>query len=81
MKSVKQDAPSLEQQRQEQVFVAEVGRKPRPRGMYRGETDLHIAARLNLPVLTRSLLTQGANDKRQKRRGLDAAARGGDGGC
>ena len=49
-----------EQQRQEQAFVAYVGRKPHPRGMYRGQTDLHIAVSLNLPVLTRSLITQGA---------------------
>ena len=48
-------------ERQEQAFVAEVGRKPHPRGTYEGATDLHIAARLNLPVLTRSLLTQGAD--------------------
>ena len=50
-----------EQQRQEQAFVAEVGRKPDPKGKYEGATDLHIAARLNLPVLTQSLLTQGAD--------------------
>ena len=49
-----------EPQRQEQAFVAEVGRKPHPRGRYRGETDLYIAASLNLPVLTRSLIAQGA---------------------
>ena len=49
-----------EQQRQEQAFVAKVGRKPHPRGRYRGETDLYIAASLNLPVLTRSLIAQGA---------------------
>ena len=49
-----------EPQRQEQAFVAEVGRKPHPRGRYRGETDLYIAASLNLPVLIRSLIAQGA---------------------
>ncbi len=49
-----------EQQRQEQAFVAEVGRKPDPKGKYEGATDLHLAARLNLPVLTQSLLEQGA---------------------
>ena len=49
-----------EPQRQEQAFVAEVGRKPHPRGRYRGETDLYIATSLNLPVLTRSLIAQGA---------------------
>ena len=76
---VEQDAPPLEQphdpdpvlnddelQRQEQTFVAEVGRKPHPhitalKGKHGGETDLHVAARLNLPVLARSLLTQGAD--------------------
>ncbi len=71
---VEQDAPPLEQphdpdpvfnddelQRQEQAFFAEVGRQPHPKGKYGGETDLHVAARLNLPVLARSLLTQGAD--------------------
>ena len=43
-----------EQQRQKQAFVEEVGRRP-------GETDLHVAARLNLPGLTQSLLKQGAD--------------------
>ena len=51
---------ALEKQRQEQAFVAAVGRKPDPKGKDEGATDLHLAARLNLPVLTRSLLTQGA---------------------
>ncbi len=49
-----------EQQRQEQAFVAEVGRMPGPKGKYEGATDLHLAAKLNLPVLTQSLLEQGA---------------------
>ena len=70
---VEQDAPPLEQppapdpllnydelQHQEQAFFAEVGRKPHPKGRYGGETDLHITARLNLPVLAR-LLIQGAD--------------------
>ena len=57
----RQEQAALEQQRQEQVFVAEVGRMPHPRGMNKGETDLHIAARLNLTVLTISLLNQGAD--------------------
>ena len=48
-----------EQQRQEEVFVAEVGRMPHPKGENKGEPDLHIAVRLNLPVLTISLLNQG----------------------
>ena len=39
---------ALEQQRQEQAFVEEVGRVPDPQE----KTDLHVAARLNLPVLT-----------------------------
>ncbi len=47
-------------ERQEQAFVAEVGRKPDPRGIYEGATDLFVAVSLNLPVLVRSLLTQGA---------------------
>ncbi len=51
----------LEKQRQEQAFVAEVGRPPHPRGMNNGDTDLHVAARLNLPLLTASLLEQGAD--------------------
>ena len=42
-------------------FVAEMGREPSHWGRTHGATDLHIAARLNLPVLTRSLLTQGAD--------------------
>ena len=46
----------LEKQRQEQVFVSEKGRMPSPNG-----TDLIIAVRLNLPVLTMSLLIQGAD--------------------
>ena len=71
---VEQDAPPLEQphdpdpvfnddelQRQEQAFFAEVGRKPHPKKKYGGETHLHVAARLDLPVLARSLLTQGAD--------------------
>ena len=57
----RREQAALEQQRQEQVFVAEVGRMPHPRGMNKGETDLHIVARLNLPVLTISLLNQGAD--------------------
>ena len=42
-------------------FVAEMGREPSHWGRTHGATDLHIAARLNLPVLTSSLLTQGAD--------------------
>ena len=52
----RREQAALEKQRQEQAFVAEVGRKPHPRGMYKDATDLHIAAILNLPVLTRSLI-------------------------
>ena len=56
----RQEQAALEKQRQEEVFVAEVGRMPHPRGMNKGLTDLHMAAELNLPVLTTSLLKQGA---------------------
>ena len=79
---VEQDAPPLEQphdpdpvlnddelQHQEQAFFAEVGHKPHPKGKLGHETDLHIAARLNLSVLTRSLLTQGAEVNIQDNRG------------
>ena len=45
-----------------QVFVTVVGREPSPIGTNdRGETDLHIAAAWNLPVLIISLLNQGAD--------------------
>ena len=57
----RQEQAALEKQRQEQVFVTKVGRMPHPRGMNKGKTDLHIAAELNLPVLTISLLDQGAD--------------------
>ena len=56
-----QEQAELEKQRQEQTFVTEVGRMPDPKGLNKGETDLHIVARLNLPVLTISLLNQGAD--------------------
>ena len=52
---------ALERQSQEQAFIAEVGRPPHPGGMNNGDTDLHTAARLNLPLLTVSLLEQGAD--------------------
>ena len=51
----------LERQRQEQEFVQEVGRRPTPGGMNKGDTDLHIAARLNLPLVAASLFLQGAD--------------------
>ena len=57
----RREQAALEKQRQEQAFVAEVGRKPDPKGKDEGATDLHLAARLNLPVLTQSLLEQGAD--------------------
>ncbi len=57
----RQEQAASEKQKQEQAFVAEVGRMPAPKGMNKGETDLHIAARLNLPVITISLLNQGAD--------------------
>ena len=45
-----------------QVFVTTVGHEPSPIGTNdRGETDLHIAAAWNLPVLIISLLDQGAD--------------------
>ncbi len=79
---VEQDAPPLERphdpdpvfnddelQHQEQAFFAEVGRKPHPKGKLGHETDLHIVARLNLPVLTRSLLNNGAEVNTQDNRG------------
>ena len=56
----RREQAALEKQRQEQAFVAEVGRMPHPGGMNKGQTDLHIAARRNLPVLALSLLNQGA---------------------
>ena len=52
---------ALERQRQEQVFVANVGREPSPDAVDdRGMTDLHHAAKLNLPALTIYLLGAGA---------------------
>ena len=61
LKKQQQEQAELEKQQQEQTFVAEVGRMPEPQGLNKGETDLHIAARLNLPVITISLLNQGAD--------------------
>ena len=52
---------ALERRNQEQAFIAEVGRPPHPGGMNNGDTDLHTAARLNLPLLTVSLLEGGAD--------------------
>ena len=61
-KQRQEEQAALEKQRQEEVFVAEVGRKPFPDGVNdKGRTDLHYAAELNLPVLTISLLKQGAD--------------------
>ena len=62
----RQEQVALESQRQEQVerqrFAADVGREPSPfRVNNMGETDLHIAASLNLPLLTLSLLKQNAD--------------------
>ena len=57
----RQDQAALEKQRQKEAFVAVVGRPPHPGGMNKGDTDLHVAARLNLPLLTVSLLEQGAD--------------------
>ena len=75
----RREQAALEKQRQEQeqAFVAAVGRMPHPGGMNKGETDLHTAARLNLPVLALSLLNQGGQRRRQGQQRLDAAAPGG----
>ena len=55
-------AEDPEKQRQEQAFVAAVGHSPSPGKINdAGKTDLHIVAQLNLPMLARSLLQQGAN--------------------
>ena len=64
--SQRQKQAALKRQRQEQVekqrFAADVGREPSPfRVNNMGNTDLHIAASLNLPLLTLSLLKQGAD--------------------
>ncbi len=55
------DKQGLERQGQEQAFVQEVGRPPTPGGMNQGDTDLHIAARLDLPLVASSLFEQGAD--------------------
>ena len=60
------EARQAERQRQEQVekqrFVADAGRVPSPGVVNdKGETGLHFTARLNLPMLTISLLNQGAD--------------------
>ena len=52
-------------------FVAEVGREPSPDAMDdKGMTDLHYAAKLNLSVLTLSLIKQGAAVDARCRYGL-----------
>ncbi len=57
----KQAAEEAERQRQERVFIAQVGYEPSPVGVNdKGETDLHIATKLNLPALTTFLITHGA---------------------
>ena len=62
-----------------QAFAAKVGRSPHPDGMLESVPDLNIAASLNLPVLTMSLLKGGADvhakDKRRGRTPLHWAAR------
>ena len=54
-------AAAAERRMQTEAFVAEVGRPAHPKGMSKGDTDLHVAARLNLPLLAASLLGQGAD--------------------
>ncbi len=60
----------LDRQREEQAFVAEVGRKPLPKGIHNGKSHLHFAAELDLPVLTRSLIRQGADGNAKDEYGL-----------
>ena len=58
-------------------FVAEVGHKPSPDAVDdEGMTDLHYAAKLNLPALTLYLLSLGAavDARNDYRTGPDAAA-------
>ena len=53
-----------QRQRQERkAFVAKVGRNPSP-------ADLHIVAELDLPMLARSLLNQGADANAKNNDGL-----------
>ena len=55
---------------QRQAFVAKVGRRPYPSGVNnKGETDLHIATELNLPVVIISLLNQGADANAKDKNG------------
>ena len=50
-----------ERQRQERTFIAHVGYEPSPiRVNDKGETDLHMATKLNLPARTTFLITHGA---------------------
>ena len=56
----KQAAEKAERQRQERTFIAHVGYEPSPiRVNDKGETDLHIATKLNLPARTTFLITHG----------------------
>ena len=61
--NILKDVDLTEKQNQEQAFVAKIRRKkPSPsRINNKGQTDLHIAVALNLPVLIISLLRQGAD--------------------
>ena len=47
--------------KEEDTFVERVGRKPKPSGRFKGETDLHITVRLDLPRLTKRLLDKKAD--------------------
>ncbi len=69
-----------------QVFAAKVGRSPRPDGVITSTrrsrieeaqvSDLHVAAHLNLPVLTMSLIKGGADVHARIRRSVDNFERG-----
>ena len=75
------EAP-IEKQRQEQAFVAAVGRSPSLGKIDDlGKTDLHMVAELNLPMLAISLLKQGANVNARHNYGGTPLHIGGRGGC
>ncbi len=62
---------ATEEKREEEVFVAEVGRVPSPDAVDDdGGTDLHHAAAMSLPLMTISLLKQGAEVNAQDNDGF-----------